>query len=420
LRYRVSNGKTLLIDGPACVHLISGSAEVLGAEIKPEGRIIIRQGKRLPFEANPEFEAEVFMGEQASCKEINESAIPQSWRRTVTGILSEKKRATVLILGGVDSGKSSFSIYLINSALKANLRVAFIDCDLGQTDLGPPGTISLCFIKNPVTDLFKIFPDDSVFIGVTSPSGVINDVLNAAAKLKGEALTRDVDLLVINTDGWIDGDDAISYKVRLVETVNPECIVAIQSSDVLNPLLSKLNEKRIITIDQPGNIKRRDRDTRRLLREFSYKKHLRGSKIRVFPFSWIYIEGYLRLNSKGGDQLRERMREILKTEILGCGETHKSIVVVLRKDAGLDEKAVKRAEAETGKRIILLREGDERGLLTSLESSSGKMLGIGTIHCIDYNNMAIKICTPVNEAVSKIKVGRIKLDSEGNEEGILF
>jgi len=420
LRYRVSNGKTLLIDGPACVHLVSGSAEVLGAEIQSERRIIIRQGKRLPFEANPEFEAEVFMSEQASCMEINESATPRSWRRTVTSIISEKKKTTVLILGGVDSGKSSFSIYLINSALKADLRAALIDCDLGQTDLGPPGTIGLCFIQNPVTDLFKIFPDDSIFIGVTSPNGVINDVLNAAAKLKEEALARDVDLLVINTDGWIDGDDAISYKARLVDTVNPECIVAIQSSEELDPLLSKINERRIITIDQPNHIKRRDRDTRRLLREFSYKKHLRGSRIRVFPFSWVRIEGYLNLNNREGNQLRERMHEILKTEILGCGETHKSVIVFLRKDADLDEKTVKRAEAETGKRIILLREGDERGLLTSLESISGKMLGIGTIHRIDYENMAIKICTPVNEAVSKIKVGRIKLDSEGNEEGTLF
>ena len=75
---------------------------------------------------------------------------------------------------------------------------------------------------------------------------------------------------------------------------------------------------------------------------------------------------------------------------------------------------------ELDKKVLVLKEGDEKGLLVSLESPSGKMLGIGTIYSVDFRNMIIKICTPVNGAVSKIKVGRIKLDRDGNEKGILF
>jgi len=420
LRRRVNGGKALLIDGPARVHLLSGAAEVLGAEVKPEMSIVIRQGKRLPFEARPEFEAEIFMGEQASCTEINASAIPNSWRETVASILSEKSRTTVLMLGGVDSGKTGFCIYLANSALKANQEVAVIDSDLGQSDLGPPGTIGLCFIKKPFTDLFRLFPDDSVFIGVTSPSWAVNNVLDAVQKLKAEALKRNVDLLIINTDGWIDREDAVKYKVRLVETINPDYIVAIRTGDELNPLISSLKERNVILVDTPENIKKRDRETRRLLRGFAYKKHLRGSKIRTFPLSWVKVEGSLNLNAEKRDQLKDEIQGILKTEIVCCEETSHSIVLILGRKAEISEETMRIAEMKIGKRLIPLREGNERGLLVSLEDSTGKMLGTGTIHSIDFKNMIIKISTPVEKAVSKIRIGRIKLDSEGNEEEILF
>jgi len=418
LRYKLDKGKTLLVDGPARVQILSGRAEVLGAEIEPEMSVIIRQGKRLPFEAHPKFEAELFMGEEASCVETDIAAIPDSWREAAKSILSEKRRITVLILGGIDSGKTGFCIYLANSALKADWKVAVMDCDLGQSDVGPPGTISLCFVQKPFVDLFTLFPDESVFVGVTSPSRAVNEVLNAAERLRAEALRKDGNLLVINTDGWIDDDDAVHYKVRLVETVDPDYIVAIQKSDELDLMISSLKGRNILTVGSPESIKKRDRETRKLLRRFAYKKHLKGSRIRFFPLSWVNVEGSLNIENK--TQLKEKIQKSLGTEILCCEETSRNIILVLRKNTILDEEAVRKAEMELGKKLFVLREGDEKGLLVSLESPSGRMLGIGTIHSVDFRNMIIRIRTPVNGTVSKIKVGQIKLDQEGNEKGMLF
>jgi len=420
LRYKLGEEKTLLVDGPARVHLLSGMAEVLGAEIKPEMTVIIRRGKRLPFEAHPEFEAELFMGEQASYVETDVAAIPHSWREAVKSILSEKKRITVLILGGVDSGKTGFCVYLANSALKANLEVAIIDCDLGQSDIGSPGTISLCFVHKPFTDLFTLFPDDSVFVGVTSPSRAVDEVLDAAGRLREKALRKDADLLVINTDGWIDGDDAVRYKVRLVETIDPDYIVAIQKSDELNLIISLLKGRSIVTVDSPENIKKRDRETRKLLREFAYKKHLKESKIRSFSLSWVNVEGSLNLNSEKKTRLKEKIERSLRAEILYCEETSRSLILILGKNMNMNVETLRKVEMEIGKKLFVLREGDEKGLLVSLEGPSGKTLGVGTIHSVDFRNMIIKICTPVNGAVSKIKVGQIKLDRERNEKGMLF
>jgi len=420
VRYRVKGGKTLLVDGPARVRIISGTAEVLGAEVRPEMSIIIREGKRLPFEADPEFEAEILMSEKASCVEIEGAAVPDSWRRAAASILSQSGVLTVLILGGVDSGKTGFCIYLANSALRADRSVAVMDCDLGQSDVGPPGTLSLCLVKKPITDLFRLFPDESVFIGVTSPSWVVRGVLEAAGWLRKEAMKKGTDLLIVNTDGWIDGDEALKYKAGLVDVVNPNFVVAIQAEDELEPLISSLEDRKIITVDSPENIKKRDRETRRLLRGFAYKKHLKGSKIRSFPLSWVNLKGSLNPSEERIDRLKEEMRRLLGAEIICCDETPNCVILLLGEGTDPSEEAVKEAEMRLGKRVLTLRMGDEKGLLVSLEGPSGRMLGVGTIHSINHENMTIKIRTPVEAKVTKIKVGQIKLSPDGNEEGMIF
>ncbi|MCD6538091.1 hypothetical protein J7L18_05715 [Candidatus Bathyarchaeota archaeon] len=419
MRCTVEKGKTLLVDGPACVKIISGVAEVLGAEVKSEMRIVIRQGKRLPFEAVSSFEAELSMGEGASCAERETPAIPTSWRRAAETILSAEKN-TVLILGGVDSGKNGFCIYLANLALRKNRRVAVIDCDLGQSDLGPPGTVNLCFIEKPFTDLFTLFPDYSIFIGVTSPSMVVDEVLDATSRLKVESSRlRDADLIIINTDGWIMGDLAVKYKARLTETVNPDFVVAIHTGNELNPIISMIGERHVLSVEAPRDVRRRDQRIRRILRGFAYKKHLKEAKIRIFHLDGIRVEGALNLNDKGRE-FADKIEGILGSEVLHCEERSNSILLIVQRRDLLDWKNVKAAEMETGKRIILLQKGDERGLLASLEDPAGRMLGIGMIHDIDFRNRSVRMYTPVSGEVSRIKIGWIRLDSEGNERGLLL
>ena len=420
MRCTVERGKTLLVDGPACVKIISGVAEVLGAEVKPEMRVVIRQGKRLPFEAVAGFEAELSMGEGASCTEKATSAIPASWRRAAETILSADEKNTVLILGGVDSGKNGFCIYLANSALRRGRRVAVIDCDLGQSDLGPPGTVNLCLIEKPFTDLFTLFPDYSIFIGVTSPSMVVNEVLDATLRLKVEASNlRDADLIIINTDGWIVGDLAVKYKAKLIEAVKPDFVVAIHAGNELNPIISMIGERQVLSVEAPRDVRRRDQRIRRILRGFAYKKHLKEAKIRLFHLDGVRVEGALNLDG-GGRDFADKIEGILGLEVLHCEERSNSILLIVQRRDLLDWKNVRAAEAETGKRIVLLQKGDERGLLASLEDSSGRMLGIGMIHDIDFRNRSVKMYTPVSGEVSRIKIGWIRLDSEGNERGLLL
>ncbi|MCW4019989.1 MAG: Clp1/GlmU family protein [Candidatus Bathyarchaeota archaeon] len=420
MKLKVEKEKTLLVDGPARIQLLSGKATVLGARVKAGEQVVVRRGKRMVLEALRGCKVELILGGSASYTQIDGSSIPPSWKEAVDEILSKETRKTVLVIGGVDSGKTSFCTYLTNSALNAKRKVALLDGDLGQSDIGPPGTVSLSFIKEPTFDFHNLRSENLYFIGVTSPSRKVMVIVDAFKALRDEALERGAGLLIINTDGWVEGDDAVSYKTRLEQAVGSDAVAAIQKEDELAPILDASSDVKTFVVGSPPNIKKRDWETRKLLRESAYIKYLKDSKVRSFPLSWVKIDGDLKLNGEKMFQMKARIESLLGKEVLHCEEASDSVIFILRKRDKLEEDALKRLESEFDKRTIGLHEGDEEGILVALGDTQGRILGFGTIDNINFKKRTIKICTPVDEAVSKIHVGCIKLDREGKENGLIF
>jgi polynucleotide 5'-hydroxyl-kinase GRC3/NOL9 len=213
----VDKSRTLLVDGPASVNILYGVIEVLAAPIRIGERVLIREEKRVPFEVKGKAEFDLNLGEKAVVKEIDGSSVPASWMKAGDYVLREKSSITIMVMGGVDSGKNSLCLYLANRALKKQRRVAIVDADLGQSDLGPPSTIGSCSLNKPAIDLFDRGAENVCFIGVTSSSGVVSKVVDGIRSIIEKILRRDVDVLIINTDGWIADEEAIRFKVALVK-----------------------------------------------------------------------------------------------------------------------------------------------------------------------------------------------------------
>jgi polynucleotide 5'-hydroxyl-kinase GRC3/NOL9 len=415
----VEKGKTLLVDGPARVHLRSGKAFVLGALVETGEQIVVRRGKRMPIEGLVDCKVELVLGDSASYTTSEENTIPSSWLQAAEKILSYKKPATVLVLGGVDCGKTGFCTYLANMSLGKKSNIAIIDGDLGQSDIGPPGTVSQCMFNEPVVDFFKLRPEELKFIGVTSPSGRTSAVMDALGYLKKRALEQSAEFIIINTDGWVEGDGAVEYKVSLIEGIAPDVVVAVQREDELSPILSALKNSQVMVVHSPQAIKKRDQETRKLLRDSAYRKHLKGVKVRSFPLSWVVVEGDLRFNCKQDSTLRKQIESLIESEVLFCQEGMDGITIMVRKKVSIEED-VTSLESRLGKHVRWLRWGDEEGLLVALEDANGKVLGLGTISNIDFDKGTIALNTPVGETVSKVRVGQIRLDAEGHEIGLIF
>jgi polynucleotide 5'-hydroxyl-kinase GRC3/NOL9 len=419
MRQNVERGKTILIDGPACVALYSGTLRAFGAQIKAGEHLIVRIGRRIPLEAIEDSQVEILLGKSASCNIIDEDPIPSSWKNAAEKILSSNGRVEVIVLGGIDSGKTSFCIYLANMALNSGRKVALIDGDLGQSDIGPPGTLGLSIIRKPFFDPFNLNPDHMIFIGVTSPYNVTERIIDGLVKLRSKALSMGSDFIIINTDGWIEGSDAIDYKCRLIKNLEPKFTVIIWNNESMKPMMDLLTNTgtkiEILTVNVPKNIRKRDREMRKVIRETLYKKYLKDGKVRSIPLSWIKINGNLEIKGKIDQALKKKVEEIVGNKLLYCENLQDNVILVLKEGVSLSNEESARLATELNKPIKIICEGDEKGLIVALENSEGEMLGIGIICNIDFERGTLKIYTNVEETISGVHIGQIRLNEKGNE-----
>jgi len=413
----VNAGKTLLIDGPASVTLLSGEVEIFGTEFKPSLKMVIRESKRVPFFARTNIAVEVMLGEKGALNEVEGSTIPKSWESAVSTVLADThKPLIVMIVGAIDVGKTSFCAYLANRAMKETRSVTIVDADLGQSDVGPPSTISSCRVTKPIRDPFEIGAEKVSFIGVTSPSGALREAVDGIGKMAEKALNPDLDLLIVNTDGWVEGEDAVRYKLALVKRVTPRILIGIQEQNELTFLLGAMTETQNIVIEPSPAIRKRERDERKLLRELGYKKYLKGAAVQSFPLSWVKVSG-VPFGSRVSPS-RDCMSKVVEqigTTPRSCMETPSSLIIVLSKKQWADEEIAKTLEDTLNKKVKIIWEGDEEGLLVALHDEGGNFLGIGIIEELDYVRRVLKVYTNVKKGTASIHVGQVRLDKSGKE-----
>jgi polynucleotide 5'-hydroxyl-kinase GRC3/NOL9 len=423
LKRTVERGKTLLVDGPASVTVLSGNVEVFGSRANVANKIVIREGKRMPFTVNETACFDISLAEKANAEEAEGNTVPPSWIMAYEELSSmQPKPSNVMVLGTVDSGKSSLCTYLINRFLVQKKKIGVLDGDLGQSDIGPPCTVSYTYVMKPITDLFSLQAKNAIFIGNTSPNGAVDRVINGLTQLKLEILTGNPDFVVVNSDGWVEGDEAVKYKTELVEKISPDVVLCIQQKDEMAKLVDSLEKFRKIAVQPPSVARQRSGESRKNMRELGYTKYLRNAKVQSFPLGWLKIENNERFGlSKAHENARtgRRIFELLGMKPLHFAEQSDRISIIIGRRRWINTENLKKVEEATGKKVVVVRKGEEEGLLTALCNSKGKFLGIGIVQEIEYLRKTLKILTPVSQEVTAAVIGKVKLDKNMKEIPLL-
>jgi polynucleotide 5'-hydroxyl-kinase GRC3/NOL9 len=359
LQQTVESNKALLVDGPASVCVVSGKAEMFGYQLKQEAKILVREGKRLPFFVLEKAVFDVSLGANATIKEVDGNTIPESWICPLEAILSvQKKPVVMLVLGKIDSGKSSYVTYLVNKLVNGKSKVAVLDGDLGQSDIGPSGTVGYALISKPVADLHNLRLKNAFFVGVTSPIMEIAKTIEGLAAVKAEILQGPADFLVVNTDGWVTGDVAVTYKTQLIKELKPDVIVGVQVEDELRSLVAYLDDTSVVLVESSSSLSPRSAEKRKMLREMTYARYMRNAKLRNYPLSQLTIE---------------------------------------------PRKALPNYQEP------------ERGLLVGLYGSGNKFLGIGVLREINQIRKALKVQTAVSAKPKRLVFGKVILNKKLQE-----
>ncbi|MBS7622554.1 hypothetical protein KEJ39_02610 [Candidatus Bathyarchaeota archaeon] len=299
MRFELQSGRALLVSGPASLMVEKGSAEILGAPLHPKHGVVIKKEKQLPIETVEDSVLEARLGERASYLEIDGTTIPESWYAAVEAFKS-LGRGRAFVLGSADTGKSTFCTFLTNHMIKAGAEVSVVDADIGQSDLGPPGTVGLSIIKRPMTALEYAGVYRMAFVGETSPSPVTERVIESIVKVADRA-PEDIPM-VINTDGWITDGDAVTFKVRMIRRLMPDLIIGLAERDELDEILDATTVPSV-KIQVPKYVKARGREERRRLREYGYRRYLRGAVHKNIFLERVKIDGLLKARCKGKELL---------------------------------------------------------------------------------------------------------------------
>ena len=137
--------------------------------------------------------------------------IPPAWDWSADQIVRHKWRK-ILVLGGVDRGKSTYCRFLTRRCLETGQRVAVVDTDVGQKDIGPPATLTLGY-PEVAQSLAEVPPVAWYFLGATSPAGHLLPMIVGVRQLVDTARAAYV---IINTTGFVTGPGRVlkSYKMR--------------------------------------------------------------------------------------------------------------------------------------------------------------------------------------------------------------
>jgi polynucleotide 5'-kinase involved in rRNA processing len=145
----------------------------------------------------------------------------------------------IMLLGSIDSGKTTLGRAIARSGLEAGRTVGYLDADLGQKTVGPPGAVTLRILHG-AADLDReamARPDEMYFVGSTSPQGQLLPLVVGSARLLTRAREEGAELVVVDTSGLVSGVYGQLLKYHKIELLQPDVVIGMQRGEELGPLL---------------------------------------------------------------------------------------------------------------------------------------------------------------------------------------
>lgn len=195
-----------------------------------------------------------------------------------------------LLVGEIDTGKTSFAAELVERATHAGIPAALVDADIGQSVVGPPTTVGLrlCTGMHDFTRATLGDADALSFVGSVSPRGYVLGLVAGVAKLVASAKEMGCRLIVIDTTGLVSGIAGQTLKFFKMDLVRPNYVVAFERGGELELLVGiahRFTAAQIIELGVAPEVVTRSVDERAAFREERFAAYFsRGvSRWRVKP-----------------------------------------------------------------------------------------------------------------------------------------
>lgn len=222
---------------------------------------------------------------------FSDISIPREWER----IKLESLKGTIVVIGESDTGKTTFARYLFLQLCRCHSRVAFLDCDVGQSTLGLPTTMNLA-LSGSQPSLFPPTGETlSYFVGSTSPRGHMLPTVIGAYRLQRKAQELGAEAIVVDTTGLVSreaGGGALKqWKIELLE---PSALVGLARGPELEHILWPWRwDKRVRVYDLPVSeyVVEKARARRITNREEKFLRYFQTAHTLTVPFRQVVVFG---------------------------------------------------------------------------------------------------------------------------------
>ena len=333
--------------------------------------------------------------------------VPADWPRVLDSL---RPGQTVAVVGATDVGKSVFCLWLVRALTERGL-VGLVDCDVGQTTLGPPTTVGGRPFESPPDDCLDLWPPVLGFVGSTSPPGHLLQMVAASNTVCDRLRAQSPAYLIVDTTGLVAGGIGRVLKLNKLRVIQPDLAVLVERDRELDGFAWALAATPVQVMRLPASpaVRVRSSDVRRARRQEQFRAYFAGAVTRTLDLRETLISGLSIGRGHPVDLAIGAAVQYAET----CGRVA-SIVA--------DAKIPVSVLADAKRRLGLAEIGrlDSRLLdraIVSLEDGQANCIGLGVIESHDFPGRTLRVSTPIT-TVSEIRaigIGSIRIASDGSE-----
>lgn len=297
LRIEVDYGKHLNAT------LKKGEAEIFGAELGLGERVTITGDKVAIFTYNG---CTIDVEGQADILYVSEET-PMQYFLNTHHVLENRRREAkekggegprVIIVGPTDSGKSTLCKILMNYAIRMEWAPVYVDVDIGQGSIAPPGTIAATPVQLPVTvdDGYPLDVPLVYFHGHTTPSQnpfcykhLVERMAALLDKRAQKVESAAAAGMFINTMGWVE-DLGYDLLLHTVQTLKANIILIVGQERLYSRLTADVKkgsnqDATLIRLPKSGGVVTRSRELRKASRANRVRDYFYGVSRDLMPHS---------------------------------------------------------------------------------------------------------------------------------------
>lgn len=325
-------------------------------------------------------------------------------------------QGVVLLIGATDTGKTTLCRAVADAVLAAGRRIAVVDADSGQSEIGPPTTLGLGLPEAAFTRLSDLKPRALAFVGSTSPPGYLLEWALGTRFLADRAGDLGAQVVLVDTPGLVSGPVGLRLQQAIAEAIQPAAYVLLERKRELRTLQRGLPPGHI---HRPGvlpAVRKKTPTVRSLRRTAKFAQYFEDAREWELPVDEGIIRGGLLFL---GRPLRppalESLQEQVPARLLHVEQDEDGVRVITAGNPSREAKAA--LSQRFGRRVVVLEAGRLKYLVVGLLDLDGETVAIGSVQRVDFRRRRLRIATPWldPDAIGGFIWGTARVTPEGKE-----